>query len=86
MRPEISHQHKLTQLQVWMCGGSVVIAECSHVGHIFRTSNPIKWTQQLGNRNYVRVAMVWMDEYKDYYFEQTRYRLVRFFFFLRMVD
>ena len=60
-----------------MCGGSVVVAECSHVGHIFRAHNPIKWTKNLGNRNYVRVAMVWMDEYKNYYLERTNYNLVR---------
>ena len=62
-----------------MCGGSIVIAECSHIGHIFRVKNPIKWNQKLGNRNYVRVAMVWLDEYKDYFFERVRYRLVRLF-------
>ena len=56
-----------------------MIAECSHIGHIFRAKNPITWTQKLGNRNYVRVAMVWMDEYKDYFFERVRYRLVRLF-------
>ena len=56
-----------------------MIAECSHIGHIFRAKNPIKWNQKLGNRNYVRVAMVWMDEYKDYFFERVRYRLVRLF-------
>nr|KAG5711900.1 hypothetical protein BaRGS_026341 [Batillaria attramentaria] len=61
--------------KAWMCNGSVVVAECSHIGHIFRSTNPIKWATNLGNRNYVRVAMVWMDQYKNHYFERVNYNL-----------
>ena len=53
-----------------------MIADCSHVGHIFRASNPIKWTHDVGPRNYVRVAMVWMDRYKGHYLERINYRVV----------
>ena len=59
-----------------MCGGSIVIAECSHVGHIFRSQNPIKWSTPLGQKNYVRVAMVWMDRYKNHFLERINYNVV----------
>ena len=63
-------------LQAWMCNGSVELIPCSHVGHIFRKSNPIKWGTNVGNKNSVRVAEVWMDDYKNYFYERINYNLV----------
>ncbi|XP_076438477.1 polypeptide N-acetylgalactosaminyltransferase 5-like [Babylonia areolata] len=61
--------------KAWMCNGSVELIPCSHVGHIFRRSNPIKWTGNIGNKNSVRVAEVWMDDYKNYFYERINYNL-----------
>ncbi|CAL1538257.1 unnamed protein product [Lymnaea stagnalis] len=61
--------------KAWMCGGSVELIPCSHIGHIFRRTNPIKWTQNIGNKNSIRVAEVWMDDYKNYFYERILYNL-----------
>ncbi|KAL4707826.1 hypothetical protein ACJJTC_001772 [Scirpophaga incertulas] len=55
--------------KAWMCGGSLEIIPCSHVGHIFRKTFP--YTGQKGSlkRNSVRLAKVWMDEYAKYYYD-----------------
>lgn len=53
----------------WQCGGSVVHEPCSHVGHIWRSHR--YWPHQAYEidtnevvRNRLRVAEVWLDEYK----------------------
>merc|ERR1719322_1235163 len=58
--------------KTWMCGGSIEIVPCSRVGHIFRSFSPYKWTSKvkLPDYNYKRVAAVWMDNYKNYYFDR----------------
>ncbi|XP_002741689.2 polypeptide N-acetylgalactosaminyltransferase 13-like [Saccoglossus kowalevskii] len=57
--------------KIWMCGGNLEMIPCSHVGHVFRASQPYKFPE--GNiktfmRNNMRVAEVWMDEYKDIFY------------------
>jgi len=62
-----------------MCGGSMEILPCSHVGHLFRGSIPYSWPRerkQILRRNAVRVAEVWLDEYKEYYYSSIGYELV----------
>lgn len=57
--------------RVWMCGGELLIATCSHVGHVFRKSTPYTFpggTSNIVNRNNARLAEVWMDEWKGFYF------------------
>ncbi|KAH9505791.1 Polypeptide N-acetylgalactosaminyltransferase 5 [Bulinus truncatus] len=61
--------------KAWMCGGSVELIPCSHIGHIFRRTNPIKWNNNIGNKNSIRVAEVWMDDYKNYFYERILYSL-----------
>ncbi|XP_056312072.1 probable polypeptide N-acetylgalactosaminyltransferase 8 isoform X3 [Danio aesculapii] len=52
-------------IRVWLCGGSVEIVPCSKIAHIERAHKP--YMPDLSNvmkRNALRVAEVWMDEYK----------------------
>ncbi|CAF4748072.1 unnamed protein product [Rotaria socialis] len=59
--------------RVWMCGGSLEFVPCSRVGHIFRPGHPYNMTGEKGKgdvhgRNSMRLAEVWMDEYKRFYY------------------
>ncbi|BFZ15014.1 hypothetical protein BsWGS_18053 [Bradybaena similaris] len=64
--------------KTWMCGGSIEMDPCSVVGHVFRKKNPIRGQIPQGalERNAYRVAEVWLDDYKNYYFERNNYPLV----------
>lgn len=55
--------------KAWMCGGKIEIAQCSHVGHVFRMKSPYDWknSTQTIRHNSMRVAKVWMDEYAVFY-------------------
>ena len=55
------------------------IHPCSHVGHVFRTSSPFSWgrdIQKILRKNRVRVAEVWLDDYKRFYYGTIGYDLV----------
>jgi len=55
-----------------MCGGSVEIATCSHVGHVFRKTTPYSFpggTARIVNHNNARLAEVWLDQWKEFYYE-----------------
>ncbi|RWS15857.1 putative polypeptide N-acetylgalactosaminyltransferase 9-like protein, partial [Dinothrombium tinctorium] len=58
--------------KTWMCGGKLEIIPCSHVGHIFRSRSPYKWRTGVNvlKRNSIRLAEVWMDDYKKYYYQR----------------
>ena len=58
--------------KIWMCGGVLEIVPCSHVGHIFRKRSPYKWRdgENVLRRNTVRLAEVWLDDYKEIYFRK----------------
>ncbi|POI35733.1 hypothetical protein CIB84_000514 [Bambusicola thoracicus] len=55
---------------IWMCGGRLLIIPCSRVGHIFRKRRPYgsPGGQDTMAHNSLRLAHVWMDEYKEQYF------------------
>lgn len=60
-------------LRLWQCGGSVKIAPCSHVAHIFRKSSPYTFRpgKEVGDilyTNLARVAEVWMDEWRSFFY------------------
>lgn len=75
-RPELQHAAWLTPdwtivLQVWMCGGTLEISTCSHVGHVFRKSTPYTFpggTSKIVNKNNARLAEVWLDDWKEFYY------------------
>lgn len=56
--------------QVWMCGGTLLILPCSHVGHVFRKHTPYKFpggTDKVIYKNNRRMIDVWTDEYAPYF-------------------
>lgn len=69
-------QYELS-FKIWQCGGQMVDAPCSRIGHIYRKFAPFP-NPGIGDfvgRNYRRVAEVWMDEYKEYlYLRRPHYR------------
>jgi len=69
-------QYELS-FKIWQCGGNMVDAPCSRVGHIYRKYSPFSGAGKgdyLG-RNYKRVAAVWMDEYAEFvYKKRPHYR------------
>nr|CAI5843917.1 unnamed protein product [Callosobruchus analis] len=58
--------------RIWMCGGSLELIPCSRVGHIFRHRRPYGSPDGVDTmlHNSLRVAYVWMDEYKDFFLKQ----------------
>ena len=64
--------------KTWMCGGVLEFIPCSHVGHIFRDHSPYSWGKKSGNvvkKNSVRLAEVWLDEYKENYYNRINHNL-----------
>ena len=58
-------------VQIWMCGGQLLIVTCSRVGHVFRKNTPYTFpggTGKIINRNNARLAEVWLDEWKHLYY------------------
>ena len=60
-------------LRLWQCGGQIKIVPCSHVAHIFRKSSPYTFRpgKEVGDilyTNLARVAEVWMDEWRNFFY------------------
>ncbi|XP_035794259.1 putative polypeptide N-acetylgalactosaminyltransferase 9 [Anopheles albimanus] len=58
-------------IKSWMCGGRMVIVPCSRVAHIAKLTHP--YLDHVGKdvilKNSLRLAEVWMDEYKQIMFD-----------------
>ena len=79
----------MTYLKVWQCGGSVEISPCSHVGHLFRKSSPYSFpggVTQVLYGNLVRVALVWMDEWQDFFFKFNPGKVLFPFFHFKIIS
>jgi polypeptide N-acetylgalactosaminyltransferase len=61
--------------KTWMCGGTLEMIPCSHVGHIFRKKSPYKWRKGVDvlRKNTIRLAEVWVDEYAKFYYMRAGY-------------
>ena len=57
-------------VRVWRCGGYLLKNPCSRVGHVFRSWTPYPLTNWDIARNNLRVAEVWMDEFKCLYMDR----------------
>ncbi|XP_038295164.1 probable polypeptide N-acetylgalactosaminyltransferase 8 isoform X6 [Canis lupus familiaris] len=52
-------------LRVWQCGGRVEVLPCSRIAHLERNHKPYALDLSVAlKRNALRVAEIWMDEYK----------------------
>ncbi|UYV67385.1 hypothetical protein LAZ67_5000439 [Cordylochernes scorpioides] len=59
--------------RIWMCGGRLEIIPCSRVGHLFRLRRPYGSPsgEDTFTRNSLRLAHVWMDDYKKYFLQKN---------------
>ncbi|XP_064636941.1 putative polypeptide N-acetylgalactosaminyltransferase 10 isoform X2 [Lineus longissimus] len=64
-------QYELS-FKIWQCGGMMLDAGCSRIGHVYRKFSPFtsSGAGDYTSRNYKRVAEVWMDEYKEYLYKR----------------
>uniref|UniRef100_A0A3Q2YR67 Polypeptide N-acetylgalactosaminyltransferase n=1 Tax=Hippocampus comes TaxID=109280 RepID=A0A3Q2YR67_HIPCM len=52
-------------IRIWLCGGSIEVVPCSRIAHIERSHKPYALDlNPMMRRNALRVAEIWMDEYK----------------------
>jgi len=70
-------EHIEMSFRVWMCGGSMEISPCSHIGHIYREFDRFGVDSQIEHRsvgktldrNDARVAEVWMGDFKQLFYK-----------------
>uniref|UniRef100_A0A8D8ILL6 Polypeptide N-acetylgalactosaminyltransferase n=1 Tax=Culex pipiens TaxID=7175 RepID=A0A8D8ILL6_CULPI len=58
-------------MKSWICGGRMLTVPCSRVAHIQKTGHPylMKANKDVVRANSLRLAEVWMDEYKQVIFD-----------------
>ncbi|XP_070567014.1 polypeptide N-acetylgalactosaminyltransferase 5-like [Ptychodera flava] len=62
-------------IKVWLCNGSIEIIPCSRVGHVYRSVQPYSFPGKASvmdtiERNAIRVAEVWLDDYKEIFYSR----------------
>ncbi|OWF40367.1 polypeptide N-acetylgalactosaminyltransferase 1-like [Mizuhopecten yessoensis] len=65
----------------WMCAGRVLTVPCSKVGHLFKEGQSYSFDGDrytIIQKNLMRVAEIWMDEYKDVFYRIRRARNANF--------
>lgn len=64
----------ISTFQIWMCGGKIELIPCSRIGHVFRRRRPYGGNDQQDSllKNSLRLAHVWMDDYKDYFLKNVK--------------
>lgn len=62
-------QYELS-FKTWMCGGRMVDVPCSRMAHLFRNALPYSMEKGTLGSNIARLALVWMDEYKNYVYQR----------------
>ncbi|RCN52285.1 glycosyltransferase, group 2 family protein [Ancylostoma caninum] len=57
-------------LKTWMCGGRVLVAPCSRIGHVFRYMRPYEGKPFMDTtvHNSARVAKVWLGDHQKHFF------------------
>ena len=55
-----------------MCGGQLLLIPCSHIGHVSRSKNT--YSRKTFWKNVMRVADVWLDDYKHLFYNRLPQR------------
>jgi polypeptide N-acetylgalactosaminyltransferase len=65
-------------IKIWLCGGQLLDVPCSHVAHMSKLRTIYRETDYGINydlRNLKRVAEVWLDDYKQFFYQNQSDRL-----------
>ena len=55
-------------VRTWLCGGEIILARESKVGHMFRETSPYVLNTTQIHVNKARAIDVWFDDYTNYYY------------------
>lgn len=64
-------EHIEMSLRTWRCGGRIHIVPCARMGHVFRAKNPYVVHIDQVVRNQRRVALVWLENHLDTFYERV---------------